>query len=666
MPHISVLSKEISELIAAGEVIERPASVIKEVVENAVDAGAKHITVEIKHGGTTYMRITDDGCGMQAADVPTAFLRHATSKISAKDDLEKIYTLGFRGEALASISAVAKVSLLTKRREDSLGTRYDINGSIPDGDPEATGCPDGTTIIIRDLFYNVPVRQRFMKKDVSEANAVSQIVQKIALSHPEIAFQMIRDNRLEFCTDGSGDLYATIYAIYGKEFAHDMIPVEFDDGYLNVTGYTCKPLYAKSSRSFQFFFINGRYVRSRVCSVAVEGAYENLIMTGKFPSCVLMISVNASDIDVNVHPTKAEVRFTNEKNVADGLYFGIKNALIQSGLIYEFRIQPQKPVTDWTAPVPETLVFSQPPLPEVPIPVSSPVEEYVSFEAIMSDNNINDKNKISITSPVEKLEPIKTTAPNDHKEVFVDVSDIEIEEMENETINTSYDEISIEEYQESVHNENANKNTSEITDNISASSEIKEEHHDTSIRVIGEVFKNYIIAEAENNIVIFDKHAAHERVIFEKLRAGTAGHSRQMLMTPVKLLLSTDETDALQNNGKLLSGMGFSFDFENSPNILVTGVPVFAQDLNIDEIVTEIARNIVIGKTNPQPSYLDDTFHSIACKAAIKANDKNDLIELQKLANEVYNNENIRHCPHGRPVMFVITKHELEKQFRRI
>ncbi len=666
MPHISVLSKEISELIAAGEVIERPASVIKEVVENAVDAGAKHITVEIKHGGTTYMRITDDGCGMQAADVPTAFLRHATSKISAKDDLEKIYTLGFRGEALASISAVAKVSLLTKRREDSLGTRYDINGSIPDGDPEATGCPDGTTIIIRDLFYNVPVRQRFMKKDVSEANAVSQIVQKIALSHPDIAFQMIRDNRLEFCTDGSGDLYATIYAIYGKEFAHDMIPVEFDDGYLNVTGYTCKPLYAKSSRSFQFFFINGRYVRSRVCSVAVEGAYENLIMTGKFPSCVLMISVNASDIDVNVHPTKAEVRFTNEKNVADGLYFGIKNALIQSGLIYEFRIQPQKPVTDWTAPVPETLVFSQPPLPEVPIPVSSPVEEYVSFEAIMSDNNINDKNKISITSPVEKLEPIKTTAPNDHKEVFVDVSDIEIEEMENEIINTSYDEISIEEYQESVHNENANKNTSEITDNISASSEIKEEHHDTSIRVIGEVFKNYIIAEAENNIVIFDKHAAHERVIFEKLRAGTAGHSRQMLMTPVKLLLSTDETDALQNNGKLLSGMGFSFDFENSPNILVTGVPVFAQDLNIDEIVTEIARNIVIGKTNPQPSYLDDTFHSIACKAAIKANDKNDLIELQKLANEVYNNENIRHCPHGRPVMFVITKHELEKQFRRI
>lgn len=661
MPHISVLSKEISELIAAGEVIERPASVIKEVVENAVDAGAKHITVEIKRGGTIYMRITDDGCGMQAEDVPMAFLRHATSKISVKDDLDSIYTLGFRGEALASISAVAKVSLLTKRREDSFGTRYDINGSVPDGNPEPTGCPDGTTIIIRDLFYNVPVRQRFMKKDVSEANAVSQIVQKIALSHPDIAFQMIRDNRLEFCTDGSGDLYAAIYAIYGKEFAHDMVPVEFDDGYLNVTGYTCKPLYAKSSRSFQIFFINGRYVRSRVCSVAVESAYENLIMTGKFPSCVLMISVNASDIDVNVHPTKAEVRFTNEKNVADGLYFSIKNALMQSGLIYEFRIHPPKPVTDWTAPVPETSVFSQPPLPEIPIPVSSPVEEYVSFESVMSESN--GTNNISITSPIEKSEPaVKIEDPYEYKDVFVDVSDIELEETENTATDISHDEVYIEKRSESLPNDT----TYEKTDNISHLSEIKNEASDIDIRVVGEIFKNYIIAEAENNIVIFDKHAAHERVIFEKLRAGTAGYSRQMLMTPVKLLLSTEEADALQNNGKLLSGMGFSFDFESTPNVLVTGVPTFALNLNIDEIVTEIARNIVLGKANPNPSYLDDTFHSIACKAAIKANDKNDLIELQKLAHEVYNNENIRHCPHGRPVMFVITKHELEKQFRRI
>ncbi|MGN0584440.1 MAG: DNA mismatch repair endonuclease MutL, partial [Ruminococcus sp.] len=420
MPHISVLSKEISELIAAGEVIERPASVIKEVIENSVDAGAKHITVEIKRGGTTFMRITDDGCGMQQEDVPTAFLRHATSKISKKVDLDNIYTLGFRGEALASIAAVAKVSLLTKRREDDYGTRYDISGSVPDGEPEQTGCPDGTTIIIRDIFYNVPVRQRFMKKDVSEANAVSQIVQKIALSHPDIAFQMIRDNRLEFCTDGSGDLYAAIYAIYGREFAHDMVPVEFDDGYISVSGYTCKPLYAKSSRSFQNFFINGRYVRSRTCSVAVESAYESLIMTGKFPSCVLMLSVNASDIDVNVHPTKAEVRFTNEKNVADGLYFGIKNALMQSGLIYEFHIKQPKPVTDWTAPVPEEPVYEQKSLSDIYNPVREHSDEYASFESIASDNNGTycDNNFVSGEELFEKTEENKRGSLSQGEEVI--------------------------------------------------------------------------------------------------------------------------------------------------------------------------------------------------------------------------------------------------------
>lgn len=674
MPHISVLSKEISELIAAGEVIERPASVIKEVIENAVDAGAKHITVEIKRGGTTYMRITDDGCGMQAEDVPIAFLRHATSKISDKDDLDSIYTLGFRGEALASISAVAKVSILTKRREDDFGTRYDINGSIPEGEPEQTGCPDGTTIVIRDLFYNVPVRQRFMKKDVSEANAVSQIVQKIALSHPDIAFQMIRDNRLEFCTDGIGDLYSAIYAIYGKEFAHDMVPVEFDDGYLNVTGYTCKPLYAKSSRSFQNFFINGRYVRSRTCSAAVESAYENLIMTGKFPSCVLMISLNASDIDVNVHPTKSEVRFTNEKNVTDGLYFGIKNALMQSGLIYEFRIQTSKPVTDWTAPVPDDDLFKQPPLPEVNIPVNLPVEEYLPFESVIAEHNstvdgTSGSDTISITSPVTKYENMEKKYYCEQENVCVDVTELKSEEPENIAYQTEKNKSYSNTMRKEPFKEHFQNDLDESNDEKSLD---EKRNDDTSIessaavKVVGEIFKNYIIAESDGKLLIFDKHAAHERVIFEKLRSGMAGHCRQMLMTPVSILLSAEEIDALQDNKELLSGMGFAFDYDKMPNVLVTGVPTFAQELCIDEIVTEIAQNIVLGKTNLQPAYLDDVLHTIACKAAIKANDRNELIELQKLAEEVYNNENIRHCPHGRPVMFVITRHELEKQFGRI
>ena len=332
MPHITVLRKEISELIAAGEVIERPSSVIKEVVENAIDAGAKHITVEIQHGGTTYMRIVDDGCGMAPEEVPTAFLRHATSKIAEKTDLDHIFTLGFRGEALASIAAVAKVTVLTKQKEDDFGTSYSISGSTA-GELEQTGCPDGTTLLIRDLFYNVPVRKKFMKRDVTEANAVSQIVQKIALSHPEIAFRMIRDNRTEFRTDGSGDLYTAIYAILGKEFAHDLIPVSYEDGMNQVTGFVGKPLYSRSNRTFQNFFINGRYVKSKTAMVALEQAFKGSLMVGKFPSCVLHIELSYRAVDVNVHPNKLEVRFINEKPIFDAVYHGAAYAGQGGGLL---------------------------------------------------------------------------------------------------------------------------------------------------------------------------------------------------------------------------------------------------------------------------------------------------------------------------------------------
>lgn len=665
MAQISVLSKEISELIAAGEVIERPASVIKEVVENAIDADAKHITVEIKRGGTTYMRITDDGCGMYPEDVPTAFLRHATSKISEKDDLESIYTLGFRGEALASISAVAKVSILTKRRENEYGTRYDINGSVPEGEPEQTGCPNGTTIMIRDLFYNVPVRQRFMKKDVSEANAVSQIVQKIALSHPDIAFQMIRDNRLEFCTDGSGDLYAAIYAIYGKEFAHDMVPVEYDDGYVHVEGYTCKPLYAKSSRAFQNFFINGRYIRSRVCSAALENAYENLIMTGKFPSCVLMISMNASDLDVNVHPTKAEVRFTNEKEVTDGLYFSIKNALMQSGLIYEFRIQKPKPITDWTAPIPEEPVYTQPHIPEVRFNETTAAEPYKAFEDAVSRREVPaDDSIVSVTSPVRQEKP---NEPEIAAPVYIDIPDpqeyaAEYYESRRETETSATNEpdipadVSASEPAESIAEENTEADEQ-------AAESVRER---AEVKFVGELFKNYIIAEAEGKMLILDKHAAHERVLFERLKSGAMEHSGQLLMTPVRLLLGAEESNALMNNSELTHKMGFTFGFEELPYVNVKGIPTFAQELDLEELVSEIAGKLVLGRSDPSPEYLDDTLHTIACKAAVKANDRNDPSELQRLAEEVYNDERIRHCPHGRPVMFVLSKYELEKQFRRV
>ena len=661
MSKIAVLSKEISELIAAGEVIERPASVVKEVVENAIDAEAKHITVEIKHGGTTYMRVADDGSGIASEDVPTAFFRHATSKIHDRKDLESIYTLGFRGEALASIAAVSKVTLLTKRREDDYGTHYEIIGGTQTGEPEQGGCPDGTTILIRDLFFNVPVRQRFMKKDVTEANAVSQIVQKIALSHPEISFQMIRDNRMEFCTDGNGDLYAAIYALFGKEFAHDLIPVQYDDGFLRVSGYVGKPLYSKSNRTFQHFFINGRYIRSRVCSVALESAYQNLIMTGKFPTCVLMLEMLPVDLDVNVHPAKAEVRFTSEKNVADSLFFAVKNALLENGLIYEFQFRHN--AQDWTKQPAVSTPMQQPTLPhlkEPSDPFASKAEPEVESppppQTIYPTQYHYDIGETMATLMPEGTRP--AALENPQAEHIESKPELELEqnaEREPQSEATALPE--------TILPLPTTASEPSVPESLPEKQTILPE-----IRVIGEVFQNYILAEipAEQKLVIFDKHAAHERVIFERLKSGAAKQYQQLLMQKTETLLPMDEFALMQEQTGQLANMGFSFDFSNPPFLRTTAVPTFLQSLNIDEIVTEIAHNFALGKINPQTAYLDDLLHTMACKAAIKAHDKNDLAELQELAQIVYADEQVRHCPHGRPVMFVIKKHELEKQFKRV
>lgn len=659
MSKIAVLSKEISELIAAGEVIERPASVVKEVVENAIDAEAKHITVEIKHGGTTYMRVADDGSGIASEDVPTAFFRHATSKIHDRKDLESIYTLGFRGEALASIAAVSKVTLLTKRREDDYGTHYEIIGGTPTGEPEQGGCPDGTTILIRDLFFNVPVRQRFMKKDVTEANAVSQIVQKIALSHPEISFQMIRDNRMEFCTDGNGDLYAAIYALFGKEFAHDLIPVQYDDGFLRVSGYVGKPLYSKSNRTFQHFFINGRYIRSRVCSVALESAYQNLIMTGKFPTCVLMLEMLPVDLDVNVHPAKAEVRFTSEKNVADSLFFAVKNALLENGLIYDFQFRHN--AQDWTKQPAVSTPMQQPTLQhlkEPSDPFASKAEPEVESppppQTIYPTQYHYDIGETMAALMPEETRPAALENPQ------AEHTESELELGQNAEFELLPEESALP---ETILPLPTTTSEPSVPESLPEKQTILPE-----IRVIGEVFQNYILAEisAEQKLVIFDKHAAHERVIFERLKSGAAKQYQQLLMQKTETLLPMDEFALMQEQTEQLANMGFSFDFSNPPFLRTTAVPTFLQSLNIDEIVTEIAHNFALGKINPQTAYLDDLLHTMACKAAIKAHDKNDLAELQELAQIVYADEQVRHCPHGRPVMFVIKKHELEKQFKRV
>lgn len=646
MPSINVLSKEISELIAAGEVIERPASVIKELVENSIDSGATHITVEIKNGGTTFMRVTDDGCGMAFEDVPTAFLRHATSKILSKDDLDNICTLGFRGEALASVAAVAKVELMTKQESETYGTLYKIEGSIPVLH-EKSGCPDGTTIIIRDLFYNVPARQKFMKKDVTEANAVSQILQKITLSHPEISFKLIRDNRMEFNSSGDGELFSAVYAVYGRDFARDLIPVDYSYNGIKVSGYVIKPLYAKNNRTFQNFFVNGRYVKSRVCSIALESAFTNMIMTGKFPACVLMIDLPPIAMDVNIHPAKAEVRFTDEKLVSDAVFFAVKNALMNDGLIYEFELKPK---VDWTTAGAEP---QQEELAQQEI-MFTPVEKIEEIEktAAVSDIPV-------ISSPV--CAPDKTEIPKSEP-IVKNVPDITEPSPKPETNEEppkpvqGFKYISSQSFEKPMQEPFAERQTQSIR---------QPEKEKPKIRVIGEAFKNYVMAEVGDTIVMIDKHAAHERIIFERLKSRNCRQYSQMLIACSRVLLSIQEFDALENNAELLADMGFLFDFSERPYVITKAVPTFMTELNFDEIIPEIAENLYLGKQNPQTHILDDMLHTLACKSAIKANDKNDIIELQSLAEQVYYNEKIRHCPHGRPVMFTMTKSNIEHQFKR-
>ncbi len=657
MPQINVLSKEISELIAAGEVIERPSSVIKELVENSIDSGAEHITVEIKNGGSTYMRVTDDGCGMAFDDVPTAFLRHATSKIVTKDDLDNICTLGFRGEALASVAAVSRVEVMTKLRGETYGTLYNIEGSV-ETLHEQGGCPDGTTIIIRDLFYNVPARQKFMKKDVTEANAVSQIMQKITMSHPAVSFRLIRDNRTEFTSSGDGELFSAVYAVYGRDFARDLIPVDYEFHGVKVSGFTVKPLYSKTNRSFQNFFVNGRYVRSRLCSVALESAYTNMIMTGKFPACVLMIDLPPAAMDVNIHPTKAEVRFTEEKTVSDAIYFAIKDALMKDGLIYEFELKPR---TDWTKPVPEVTELPQQEF------IFTPVNEIEKTELAMNagqqpeapaapapaptvTQTVPDVQPVHVPEP-EKPAPAAFTAPAPPPEPVRPAPEPVREEAPAPIKGFSY--IS----------EKSFAKTPEPAKEPEKPQSVWTEK--PKIKVIGEAFGLYVIAEIGDTVVMVDKHAAHERIIFERLKSRNCRQYSQSLLTGVKVLLTADEFSAIEDNLELLSDLGFTFDLTARPCVTATAVPTFVTDLDLEDIVSEIAANLRSYRHDPQSHILDDMLHTVACKSAIKANDKNSLPELQSLVEQVYNDERIRHCPHGRPVMFTMTKNNIAHQFGR-
>ncbi|MBR3300834.1 MAG: DNA mismatch repair endonuclease MutL [Clostridia bacterium] len=635
MPKINLLPKEISELIAAGEVVERPASVVKELVENSIDSGAKHITVEIKRGGILYIRVADDGCGIAFEDVPTAFLRHATSKIKTAKDLDCISSLGFRGEALAATSIVSKVELFTKQTDDLFGTRYIIEG----GEQklyEESGCPDGTTIIVRDIFYNTPARMKFLKRDVTEGNSVSAVIERMALSHPEIAFKFIRDEKTVLTTPGGGDLSSAIYSVLGREFSSTLIPVSGADGPIKVSGFICKPAFCRKSRSAQYLFLNGRYVQSNTVMAAVEQAYKNSAMIGKYPAFVIFLNILPETVDVNVHPAKTQVRFADEKMIFDSVYGSVKNSILSGDTRPEIVLN-KKP-SAFGRMTAEQYRQQAVDIPATPVERAYGVDKPQSFAARDGKFSFKSDNK-----PFFEREDVKEYLKNNAKPTETAAAVCIDEEPKEE---------------KAFESEPAVK---EPTDN---GIEVKKEDETfVEVRYIGEAFLTYIIVEADDSLYLIDKHAAHERINYNKLKTDIKVESQQLLL-PVSVRLGAEEFDAVLSSEKLLSDAGFEVeDFGNS-TVIVRAVPAMLSGEDVSEMIVEAAKNI-LKKGIPESERLDRIFYTVACKAAIKGGNYTTAGELENLAKTVLNNKDIMYCPHGRPVAFKLTRKELEKQFGR-
>ena len=700
---INVLDKHIAELIAAGEVVERPSSVIKELVENSIDAGAKNITVEIKNGGTTFMRVADDGCGIYRDDIKKAFLRHATSKVKTANDLDMISTLGFRGEALASISAVSRLQVITKNENEEIGSCYEIEG----GDEislEEAGCPTGTTFVIRDLFYNIPARSKFLKKDVAEGNAVSALMDKIVLSHPEVAFTFIRDGKQVLRTFGDGKLLSAIYSVFGKDFAKGLIPVDYTLDSVTVKGYISKPINSRPNRNMQNFFINGRFVKTRTGMAALEEAYKGSIMVGKFPSAVLQLTVPYGIIDVNVHPAKIEVRFINERPVFDAIYHAVKTALQQGDERKQVHFKentafneikkvnpfnnaqavfakaentpaekPIKPI-ERIEPV---LKNSEPkpynPFDELDLkdektkPVSidnlkmsdssNPFDIY-SKQAIKRNSELENKKAEFSKQKLEKAEQLILKATQ--QEENLPKQEITVDDLTAESTETPIEtEVSKEEVK-TLKEISENK-----TDNNDALTELPKEQ--TKLRFLGEAFNTYIIVEKnDNEVLIIDKHAAHERIIYEKLKADSGSANVQYLLTPITVTLDKIDYDAAVSNLDMFAKCSFDVEDFGNGTLLVRSAPQYLAATEIADCITEMSGYIASGKKDIYTEKMDWFYHNVSCRSAIKAGNKSTVQELMDIAWTLEKNPQIKYCPHGRPICIVMTKYEIEKQFGRV
>ena len=641
MPKIQQLSPHIANLIAAGEVVERPASVVKELLENAVDAGATKVTVEIRDGGMTFVRVTDNGCGMEEADAKTAFLRHATSKLRCAEDLAAIGTMGFRGEALAAIASVSRIDILTKTAGNLVGTSLHLEAGTITEESEA-GCPDGTTIIIRDLFFNTPARMKFMKSDTYESGRIAATVQLQALAHPEVAITLIRDGKQTLSTPGTGGLEAVVYCVYGRECAQ-MIPVSSRwEGY-QLTGYVSKPTDARPSRSLQTFFVNGRPVRSKIMIAALEEAYRNQIMVGKFPACVLHLELPHNTVDVNVHPAKTEVKFLREKLVFDCIHYGVLGALNKTPDRPQMQFKPQP------AAVPL----------DTPRPIPAPEKKAESFFRTMTPAEYKTFSQAVQSAPQPRADAALAAAARIERNQVAPVREQIILPQPStprpipqppaprpEPIPVAAEPVPpviVEEPQQTV---------------LPMPAEIP-------WRMVGELYNSYILVEQGEEAFLIDKHAAHERILFEKLKAHQEEISSQMLLSPITVRMDPAAAAELLTNRELLTELGFEIEEFGEGTVLLRQIPM---DLSPDmaaEAAEALARDLMRGRREEKSKVRDEILHTVACKAAIKAGWKNDELELLALVKQVMADEDLKYCPHGRPICITLSKKQLEKQFRR-
>ena len=664
MGKINVLDKHISELIAAGEVVERPSSVVKELIENSIDANATAIEIEIKNGGTSYIKISDNGQGILREDVPKAFLRHATSKVKNHDDLDSIKTLGFRGEALASIAAVSKVEMITKSENELAGTCYKIKGS-DEVSIEDIGCPTGTTIIIRDLFYNTPARMKFLKKDASEASSVSAIVDRIALSHPDISFKFIKNSKEELNTPGDGNIKSCIYSVYGKSFSAGLIPVKYELNGVRVYGFTCDTNSARPNRSMQHFFINGRYVKSKTMMIALEQAYKGSIMVGKFPSCVLYLELSYEVIDVNVHPAKIEVRFINERPIFDAVYYGIKTSINKLDRPLEMLLNDNN-ISNEKKIINDNLNKER-------LKVSDPTvkNDYYTMKPIPTNNVNVEEPDVFIPKKNVAYSPLKPIELEKKPIIYKDNTKEEVTSKKALHVDKAHSNPFFEENNKEQHDiilEEEKIDNFHIVENESNKNAVTFFSLDNDkINVIGEVFNTYIVLEKnKDKLLLVDKHAAHERLIYEKLKKESGKSFSQYLLTPLTVTLEKKEYSAVISNLNLFSEAGFEIDDFGSGTVIVRSSPLYLEHDDISDSIIEMAGYILENKENISTKYMDWLYHNIACRAAIKSGDKSNKDELIALIKKLDENPELRHCPHGRPILINITKKEIEKQFGRM